>query len=144
MKYIWIILLFSISTFCKAQEPIIKLDQEPELFTVDKIGNIYVYRQHLLKKYTAEGKLLAQFSNYESGKLHSIDVSDPFRLLLFYRDFNQIAFLDNKLNSVGDPVNLAELGFNSVSTVCKSKQMQFGYATVIKTSSFNTVLILKG
>jgi hypothetical protein len=123
MKLFCTIVLILTINLCNSQELIIKLDQEPELFTVDKIGNIYVYQQYLLKKHSSQGKLLAQYSNYENGKLYSIDASDPFRILLFYRDFNRIAYLDNKLNPVGNPINLNELGFNSVSAVCKSKQM---------------------
>ncbi len=141
MKYFWIIILVLISTLCNAQEPIIKLDREPELFTVDKFGNIYVYQHPILKKYTSQGKLLAQYSNLESGKLHSIDVSDPFRVLLFYMDFNQILFLDNKLNSAGNPISLNDLGYYSVLAVCKSKQMAIwlydGYQNKLIQYSFN-------
>ena len=102
---------------------IIKLDAIPELFTIDKLGNCYIYDNNHLKKYSAPGKLIAQYSLLESGKLHFIDASDPMDLLLFYKDFNQLAFLDNKLNPIGSPFRFDDLNLTNVSAVCKSKQL---------------------
>ncbi len=123
MKYFLSLILILISAFGYAQKPIIKLNSQPDLFNVDKIGNIYVYHHQELKKYSSKGVLLGQYSNYNSGKLHSIDVTDPFKIMLFYRDFNQLTFLDNKLNPIGNPISINDLGFDFVLAVCKSKQM---------------------
>lgn len=106
-----------------SQNLVIKLGYKPEIFKVDKIGNIYVYKSQLLKKYSPQGKLLCQYSNFDKGNLHSLDVSDPLKVMLFYKDFNQLIFLDSRLSVIGNPIQLSEMGFNSVATVCKSKQM---------------------
>ena len=111
--------------FCFLQSDlrVIKLEAEPEIFTTDKLGNIYVYYNYQLKKISPTGKLIAQYSRLESGALHSIDASDPMQVLLFYKDFNQLVFLDSRLSPLGNPVLLDELNLDDVSAVCKSKQI---------------------
>ncbi len=103
-------------------DSVIKLNGIPELFSTDKMGNIYVCKGNLLTKISSEGKIIGQYSSYDVGPLFSIDTSDPLQVLLFYKDFNQLIFLDNKLNSIGNPIYLDQLEFSSVSAVCKSKE----------------------
>ena len=101
----------------------IKLKSKAEIFTTDNFGNIYVYGNKLLKKYDDKGKLLSTFNENISGELNSIDATDPFSLLLFYKNSNSIVFLDNKLSKIGNTINFDQLGFYSVKAVCKSKQI---------------------
>jgi len=123
MKTILLSILLLVFLPVKLEPIVIKLDSQPELFSIDKLGNCYVYQNYQLKKFSAKGKLVAMFSWLEAGKLESIDVSDPMHLLLYYKNFNQLLFLDSQLNKKGRPIYLDELDLNSVSAVCKSKQM---------------------
>jgi len=103
-------------------DTVIKLNGVPDLFSTDKMGNIYVSKGNLLTKISPEGKMIGQFSSYDVGPLFSIDTSDPLQVLLFYKDFNQIIFLDSRLNTIGNPIYLDQLDLSSVSAVCKSKE----------------------
>jgi hypothetical protein len=69
-------------------------------FSVDNLGNLYiVYQGGQLKKLRPNGDSLAVFNNVRRfGKLHSIDVSNPLKALLYYRDFGTIVILDRFLN----------------------------------------------
>ena len=69
-------------------------------FSVDNLGNLYlVYQSGQLKKLKPEGDSLAVYNNIrKSGRLHSIDVSNPLKVLLFYKDFSTIVILDRFLN----------------------------------------------
>ena len=100
----------------------INLKNKAEIFTTDNFGNIYVYENKILKKYNDSGKLLSTYSKNISSKLYSIDATDLFSILLYYKNSNSIVFLDNKLSKIGHTINLDKLGFYSVSAVCKSKQ----------------------
>jgi hypothetical protein len=69
-------------------------------FNVDNLGNIYlVYQDGRLKKLRSNGDSLAVFNNVRRfGKLYSIDVSNPLKVLLYYRGFGTIVILDRFLN----------------------------------------------
>jgi len=69
-------------------------------FTVDNLGNIFlVTRAGQLKKLNAAGDSVAVFNNVRQyGKLSLIDVSNPLKVLLYYKDFGTIVILDRLLN----------------------------------------------
>jgi len=69
-------------------------------FSVDNLGNLYlVFQNGQLKKLRANGDSLAVFNNVRRfGKLHSLDVSNPLKVLLYYKDFGTIVILDRFLN----------------------------------------------
>jgi hypothetical protein len=69
-------------------------------FSVDNLGNLYfVYQNGQLKKLRPDGDSLAVFNNVRKfGKLYAVDVSNPLKVLLHFRDFNTIVILDRLLN----------------------------------------------
>ncbi|MCK7537529.1 MAG: hypothetical protein MZV63_44530 [Marinilabiliales bacterium] len=52
--------------------------------------------------------------------IHSVDVSDPFRILIFYKGFNRIVFLDNKLSELLSNIQLNDLGYFHVVAAAAS------------------------
>lgn len=69
-------------------------------FSVDNLGNIYLlYQGGQLKKLRPNGDSLAVFNNVRRfGKVYSIDVSNPLKVLMYYKDFGTIVILDRFLN----------------------------------------------
>jgi hypothetical protein len=106
----------------KQDKIIIKLESKPELFTCDNFDNVYIYTKNTLKKFNSKGKCEAQFSSLVYGNINFVDVSDPMQVTVFYKEFNTVLLLDQKLSLLGEPIHLDQLGFSSVSCVCKSKQ----------------------
>ena len=76
-------------------------------FTIDNLDNIYVLNgQNQVKKYNASGDSVAIFNDVRKyGKASLIDVSNPLKVLLYYRDFATVLMLDRFLN----PVNTVDL-----------------------------------
>jgi hypothetical protein len=66
---------------------------------MDNLDNLYIISSTgQIKKLNAAGDSVGvynQFKNY--GKLYAIDVSNPLKLLLFYKDFSTIVILDRFL-----------------------------------------------
>ena len=112
------------SVFSAQQQAEIKLQQEINVnaksFTVDPLGYLYVINGTELKKIDLKTNKEKNFSTALSGKIHSIDVSDPFRTLLFYKDFNRIEWLDKNLSSIVSSISLDDLGYYQVAAVCQS------------------------
>jgi hypothetical protein len=69
-------------------------------FTIDNLGNLYfVYQNGQLKKLRPNGDSLAVYNNVRKfGKLYAVDVSNPLKVLLHFKDFNTIVILDRLLN----------------------------------------------
>jgi hypothetical protein len=69
-------------------------------FTVDNLGNIYLLSStNQVKKLTAEGDSVAVFNDVKKfGQATLIDVSNPLKVLLYYKDFATIVVLDRFLN----------------------------------------------
>ncbi|MDD1475334.1 hypothetical protein MEO41_29325, partial [Dolichospermum sp. ST_sed4] len=61
-------------------------------------------------------------SDKSIGNIGFVDASDPLKILLFYRDFGQIRFLDNSLSPQGNTILLDNIGFGSSTMVCSSDQ----------------------
>lgn len=70
-------------------------------FTVDNLGNIYVLNQSgQLKKMGPAGDSVAVFNNVRQyGKIHFIDVSNPLKVLLYFKDYGTVVTLDRFLNT---------------------------------------------
>lgn len=94
-------------------------------FKVDMLGNIYVIENQILAKYSVTGEKIKEYSNKYLGSISYLDVSDPFRILLFYKDFNQVLFLDNYLAEIRSPVKLDDLKMDQADIVCSSSQGGF-------------------
>jgi hypothetical protein len=69
-------------------------------FAVDNLDNIYLFSStNQLKKLNAQGDSLAVYNDVRKlGKATYIDVSNPLRVLLYYKDFSTLVILDRLLN----------------------------------------------
>ncbi len=71
-------------------------------FTVDNLGNIYVLSpENQLKKLNPAGDSLAVFNDVRRyGKIYSMDMTNPLKILLYYKEFETIAVVDRFLNII--------------------------------------------
>ena len=71
-------------------------------FTVDNLGNYYLLsKNNQLKKLNANGDSVGVFNDVRRyGKLHSIDATNPLKVLLYYKNFATVVVLDRFLNIV--------------------------------------------
>jgi hypothetical protein len=97
-----------------------ELNYKAEYFTVDQLGYLYLVNGAELKKIDLKTKKEKSFSNTLSGNIHSIDASDPFQTLLFYKDFNMIEWIDKDLGPIASAISIDKLGFYQVAAVCQS------------------------
>ncbi len=87
-------------------------------FTVDNLGNIYTLdKDNLLEKLDPNGDSLAVFNDVRHfGKIWTIDVTNPLKILVFYREFSTIIVLDRFLNIV-NTIDLRKLGILQAKAV---------------------------
>jgi hypothetical protein len=89
-------------------------------FTSDILGNFYIVQKKTLTKYNEKGSILKTYDSKNLGDITSIDVTNPLKILVYYKDFNQLVFLDNTLSISGSPILLEELGISQSSYACTS------------------------
>lgn len=96
-----------------------------DFFTTDNIGNIYTVKEDELIKYLPTGKFFARYSNLRLGSITTVDATNPLKIVLYYRDFQQILFLDNQLSLNSEVVSLEKLGYEQTDLVCASANNSF-------------------
>ena len=71
-------------------------------FTVDNLDNIYILNsRNQVKKLNANGDSVAVYNDIKKfGQATLIDVSNPLKVLLYYKDFTTVVVLDRFLNAV--------------------------------------------
>jgi len=90
-------------------------------FTVDNLDNLYLLNsRNQVKKYNANGDSVAVYNDIRKfGQATLIDVSNPLKILLYYRDFATVVMLDRFLNAV-NTVDLRKAGVLQARTVGQS------------------------
>jgi hypothetical protein len=125
LKHIIIVVsFFAISLIVSAQKTN-SFTTTATLFDIDNLGFYYFAEGSKLMQTDSEFNSLYEYSDKSYGEISIVDVSNPFRILVFYKDFNVILFLDNKLSPLRAPLILDELGLYSVDAVCSSATGSF-------------------
>lgn len=115
------LLLFPIYSFCPQSNPSRSIISESaDMLITDNIGNSYLISGDHIRKFNPSGVFQKEFSNKNFGAITTADATNPLRILLFYRDFSRILFLDNTLSQNGEPVQLEALGFPIATLTCTS------------------------
>lgn len=96
-----------------------------DFFTTDNLGNIYTIKEDELIKYLPSGKFFARYSNLKLGNIATVDATNPLKIILYYRDFQQLVFLDDQLSVNSDVVSLEKLGYEQTDLVCASVNNSF-------------------
>lgn len=123
--YSLVAIIFMCSSFIKDEPKPIVLKTKLDFFTADNIGYVYTVKEDELIKFLATGKLFARYSNLKLGNITTVDATNPLKLVLYYRDFQQIVFLDNQLSVNSEIVSLETLGYEQTDLVCASANNSF-------------------
>ncbi|HRN58135.1 MAG TPA: hypothetical protein PLL71_16870 [Agriterribacter sp.] len=88
------------------------------LFAADNLGNVYVLTPAgLLVKYNDKGDSLNVFNDVRRhGAVYAIDVTNPMKVLLYYKDFSTIVMLDRYLNRI-NTIDLRKTGIFQAKAV---------------------------
>lgn len=88
----------------------------------DELGNVYLVRQdNTLLKLSAAGDSLSSFSGLSNGDIDYLDVTNPLRVLVLYRDFAKLQILDRMLAPKSE-LNLRKVNLVNTSVVASSAE----------------------
>ncbi len=89
-------------------------------FLTDIMGNCYLVDRQEITKYDNFGRKLSSYSNGALGNITYVDASNPLRILLLYKNFNQIVLLDNSFAEITEPFYLDNAGIDMIDVACIS------------------------
>lgn len=116
-------LFFDIALQAQVEDNILfECPKNASIFDIDRFGNVYLVDENQLFKYSPNGQLYAEYSNFQWGDIDAIDISNPLYILVFYRTFQRIEYLDNQLNPIRSATDLSTLGLSDVSLISSDKQ----------------------
>lgn len=124
MKSILIVCFF-LTLLQNDLQPAKRFSAQSDYILTDAIGNIYSIKGNNITSFNSEGQKLFSYANPFMGDITYADVKDPMRILLFFKDFNKVVFLSNKLSELGSPIELDNAGYTGVSICCISNLSGF-------------------
>ncbi len=128
MHKFFIILFLSFSSLIQAQDLDVELvksipnSKGIQFASFDHLDDFYLVKNNQLTKQTKEKSY--NYSNLLYGEVTSIDIRNPFQILVFYKDFQSFVVLDNQLNEISNvnfSVQFPELDVISVSASNKNQ-----------------------
>jgi hypothetical protein len=97
-----------------------QLNVQGDFIRSDELGNAFLVKDMQLIKYSPEGEVLHTYSNMYSGDITFVDTHDPFKILLYYRDFGRVEFLDQSLSLASSSIDLSMLNLSLATLACAS------------------------
>ncbi|MDD3877563.1 MAG: hypothetical protein PHT69_13165 [Bacteroidales bacterium] len=91
----------------------------------DHLNNVYIISDKQITKCDDTGNVLFTFSYINAGPITTVDVSDPLKILVFFKDFNQIIYLDNNLAITQGPLQIQSLEISQPLLACTSNDKGF-------------------
>lgn len=91
----------------------------------DKFDNVWVVNHSEIICFNKQLKKVGSYSNLVLGNPTYIDVLDPFRVIVFYKNSQAVAILNNKVSDIANPIKLKDKGINDASLVCRSSKGGF-------------------
>ncbi len=103
----WLVLLFTISII-------------PRFITGDSTGFFYVAdTNNVIIKIDSTGKQWFRYNEVTNGPLYSIDASNPFKTLVFYKQQQLIQTLDNNLGNIG-AIQLRKYNLLNITAIARA------------------------
>lgn len=117
MRFTLVLFLFCCDSILGQAIPVSLLNSEElaadRFVGVDALENIYYIKENVFFK--KNGKKIYNYQHVNLGNLSSADVHNPFKIILFYQDFNSVVVLDNNLNEHISAISLFGLNYHLVS-----------------------------
>ena len=114
----------------------------------DAFGFYYTIKNNIFSKISSREVL--EYKNISLGKITKTDLRNPFKIVLFYENFNSVILLDNKLNEIqninfsdnSSPIMAAAIGLSSQNQlwIFNSMNQQLGLYDYLK-NEYKTITV---
>ncbi|GAA4965348.1 hypothetical protein [Algibacter aquimarinus] len=134
---IYLFFLISYSIFCQESIEATFVKKSPfeadKLVSVDNFGTkYYINNDVFYKKNTSQ---ILTYNNLQLGNLETVNAFNPLKINLFYKDFNTVIILDNRL------AEIFKIDFNTASKYKNVSHVSTGYDNTIWLFNQDTQLL---
>jgi len=118
MKKLILFIFICNSCLCYAQDK--ALTFTGDLLLTDQLGFYYEIESNTIRKFDNNGVVNFIYSNNLLGEISNVDISDPQKVLVYFKDFTKIILLDNTLSPTSTPISLNTINLEETSLICDS------------------------
>lgn len=120
-RFLFLFLLLPLASFAPGEkQPDYVVAVTEERMVTDNLGNVYLIKDESITKRDVKGVVQRTFSDKTFGPITSADATNALRIVLFYKDFNRVVFLDNTMSQNGESVKLEALGYPMATLAASS------------------------
>ncbi len=127
ISIIYVLIFYNANISLAQFDTLINLQQQKFIegsytnFYIDNLNNIYLLnKNNQLKKLNSNGDSVAVSNAFKKfGDLYSVDVSNPLKIIVFYKDFSTIIVLDRFLSNL-NTIDLRKYGILQAQAVAQS------------------------
>ncbi len=87
--------------------------------TVDNFSNFYTASNNRIIKFSPDGKFISLYEEFKYGKIGTVDVNNPMKILVFYPDFLTAVVTDRFLAPLNS-YNFFDFGYQNITAVASS------------------------
>lgn len=117
MKLALLTILFALSGFVlENSQP-----TEASHLGVDAMGNYFLYTSRIIEKWSPQGQLVFRTADLNQGSISALDLTNPLKPFLFYKDQGKVVMLDNTLSQQGETIDLFSLGWGQIECIAGSR-----------------------
>ena len=99
MKKVFLILIFPILAWSQELSFVEKTDLDVDTFIgIDSYNGLFYIKDQVLYKRAANS--VFNFKDFQLGDIHSVDITNPMNIAVYYSDFNTVVLLDNRLTEI--------------------------------------------
>lgn len=122
------LLLFSLISvnflFSQEYQHIKTIPIASDFIVADNFSNLYVIKDFRITLFDLNGEQQFVFEDYSNGKISQVDVTDPMKIIVYYKDFMFVRLLDKTLSDLSS-FRLNNFGFDLVEAIGHTRDRKF-------------------
>jgi hypothetical protein len=108
-------------------QPVVTINGSFNYGLIDALKNPVLLTSNEIAKFNSNGKISARYSNNIFGNITSVDISDPLKPLVFFKDAQMAVYLNQQFSPVSNPVAISANNEFYATVACNQPSKGFWF-----------------